>query len=90
MNEEIKFELFHKFDFSKGEKISIAEINANHTKILSKLKAGLEYYSTASGNSIVIGMRRMGENGEEIVIYEVTNGYKIFTYHKEVEDLKQQ
>jgi hypothetical protein len=78
MNSEIK--LVATYDHADGAVISRERVDKWHEEILQKFKDDPLAVRTAarSGNSMVIGIRY--DDGE-INIFEITKGYKVFTYH---------
>ena len=84
MNKKIfMLRLFHSFDFATGVKIRSGEIRHWHEQAIKYFEdnPGGEVFIHASGNSIVIAIKRREKEDEKGVrLYEITNGYKIFEY----------
>lgn len=74
----MKLTLKHQWDFSKGVEV---DPKSMHEEILEQLKndSKLDRLIQRTGKTMVIGIKYE----EEIVIHEVTEGYKSYSYQIE-------
>lgn len=70
----------HRADFTNGQKVTKKELARMKADTIASLQGGSEFFSSATGNAMVLGWKNPEYVESAFTIIEITNGYKKTEY----------